>query len=87
MVDVDPFLTTLSVMVDDFCTASLPTESPPSHTRRSVAVRCLRWRSLGRGRSVAVSAALGSSIVTTTVATLPTDTLLGCSSLLAVSTK
>ena len=51
MVDVDPFLTTLSVMVDDFCTASLPTESPPSHTRRSVAVRCLRWRSLGRGRS------------------------------------
>ena len=29
LVDVDPFLTTLYVMVDDFCTASLPTESPP----------------------------------------------------------
>jgi hypothetical protein len=75
MVDVDPFLTTLYVMVDDFCKASLPTESPQAHTRRSVAVRCSRWRSLGRGRSVAVSAALGSSIVTTTVSTLPAATL------------
>jgi hypothetical protein len=29
MVDVDTFLTTLYVMVDDFCKASLPPESHP----------------------------------------------------------
>jgi hypothetical protein len=29
MVDVDTFLTTLSVMIDEFCKASLPAESPP----------------------------------------------------------
>ena len=29
MVDVDPFLTTLSVMTDDFCTTSWPLEPPP----------------------------------------------------------
>jgi len=29
VVDVDPFLTTLSVMTDDFCTTSWPLEPPP----------------------------------------------------------
>ena len=29
MVDVDTFLTTLYVMMDDFCKASLPTEAHP----------------------------------------------------------
>jgi hypothetical protein len=29
MVDVDTFLTRLSVMADDFCKASLPVESSP----------------------------------------------------------
>lgn len=29
MVDVDTFLTTLYVMIDDFCKFSLPAESPP----------------------------------------------------------
>jgi hypothetical protein len=30
MVDGATFLTTLDVMLDDFCTASLPTASPPA---------------------------------------------------------
>src|SRR5262245_23556306 len=29
MVEVDTFLTTLDVMIDDFCNASLPVEVPP----------------------------------------------------------
>src|SRR5215510_12085304 len=29
MIDVDTFLTTLYVMIDDFCKASLPAEAPP----------------------------------------------------------
>jgi hypothetical protein len=29
MVDVDTFLTTLYVLIDDFCQASLPAEAPP----------------------------------------------------------
>src|SRR5215211_9163909 len=29
MVDVDTFLTTLSVLVDDFCKTALPLETPP----------------------------------------------------------
>jgi hypothetical protein len=29
MVDIDTFLTTLYVMVDDFCKTALPAESPP----------------------------------------------------------
>jgi hypothetical protein len=31
MVDVDPFLTTLSVLVDDFGKTSLPPEPPQDH--------------------------------------------------------
>jgi hypothetical protein len=36
MVDVDTFLTTLYVIADDFCKASLPVESPPGpHAARA----------------------------------------------------
>ena len=58
MVDVDTFLTTLYVMVDDFCRLSLPPEPHPgpqaARSRSEVVTLALvgPWQSLGRERGV-----------------------------------
>ena len=56
MVDVDTFLTTLSVMTDDFCKTSLPLEPHPGPhaalTRSEVVTLAIfgQWQGLGRAR-------------------------------------
>jgi hypothetical protein len=56
MVDVDTFLTTLSVMVDDFCKASLPPEhrpGPQATLSRSAVVTLAmfgHWQGFGSAR-------------------------------------
>jgi hypothetical protein len=56
MVDVDTFLTTLYVMVDDFCKASLPPEprpGPPATLSRSEVVTLAifgQWQGFGSER-------------------------------------
>ena len=56
MVDVDTFLTTLDVLVDDFCTTSLPPEphpGPPAALSRSEVVTlalCGQWQGFGSER-------------------------------------
>ena len=56
MVDVDTFLTTLYVMVDDFCKTSLPSEPRPGHqaalSRSEVVTLALfgQWQSFGSER-------------------------------------
>jgi hypothetical protein len=56
MVDVDTFLTTLYVMVDDFCKASLPAASHPGPhgalSRSEVLTRAIfgQWQAFGRER-------------------------------------
>jgi hypothetical protein len=56
MVDVDTFLTTLSVMVDDFCKTSLPLETPPGPqatlTRSEVVTLAIfgQWQGFGSER-------------------------------------
>src|SRR5262249_11807909 len=56
MVDVDTFLTTLYVMVDDFCTLSLPSDlhpGPQAALSRSAGVTlalCGQWQSFGSER-------------------------------------
>jgi hypothetical protein len=58
MVDVATFLTTLSVMGDDFCTLSLPSDLPPGPqaalSRSAVVTLALfgQWPGLGRARGV-----------------------------------
>jgi len=56
MVDIDPFLTTLYVMIDDFCKASLPTEAhpgPPAALSRSEVLTLAifgQWQEFGSER-------------------------------------
>jgi hypothetical protein len=56
MVDVDTFLTTLSVMIDDFCKFSLPAESQPGPqaalSRREVLTLAIfgQWQGCGSER-------------------------------------
>src|SRR6516164_5524610 len=56
MVDVDPFLTTLYVLVDDFCTLSLPPEPHPGPqaalSRSEVVTLALfaQWQGVGSER-------------------------------------
>ena len=56
MVDVDTFLTTLYVMVDDFCKASLPADAhpgPPATLDRSEALTLAifgQWQGFGSER-------------------------------------
>lgn len=56
MVDVDTFLTTLYVMVDDFCQSSLPLESrpgPPAALSRSEVLTLAifgQWQGFGSER-------------------------------------
>src|SRR5499426_3996563 len=56
MVDVDPFLTPLYVMADDFCTTSLPPEAPPGPqttlSRSEVVTLAMvgQWQSFGSER-------------------------------------
>src|SRR3989442_6385526 len=58
MVDVDTFLTTLDVMVDDVCMRSLPPEPPPGPqaalTRSEVVTLalCGQWQGCGRERGL-----------------------------------
>jgi hypothetical protein len=62
VVDVAPFLTTRDVMVDDFCTTSLPLATPPgppAARTRSAGVPvalCGQWPGLGSARGVSRSA-------------------------------
>jgi hypothetical protein len=62
MVDTDTFLTTLDVMVDDFCKTSLPLEGhpgPQAALRRSEVVPlaiCGPWQGFGRERGLYRSA-------------------------------
>jgi hypothetical protein len=62
MVDTATFLTTLDVMVDDFCQLSWPPEhhpGPPAPLRRSAVVTwaiCGPWQGCGRARGFARSA-------------------------------
>jgi len=56
MVDVDTFLTTLSVMIDDFCKASWPAEVPPgpqaalSRSAVLMLAICGQWQACGSER-------------------------------------
>ena len=56
MVDVDTFLTTLYVIVDDFCKTSLPVETPPGPhaalTRSEVVTLAIfgQWQGFGSER-------------------------------------
>jgi len=58
MVDVDPFLTPLYVMADDFCTTSLPPEAPPgpqttlSRSEVVTLALCGQWQSCGSERGL-----------------------------------
>jgi hypothetical protein len=56
MVDVDTFLTTLSVMIDDCCQASLPADAPPgpqaalSRSAGLTLASCGPWQEFGSAR-------------------------------------
>jgi hypothetical protein len=56
MIDVDTFLTTLDVMIDEFCKASLPAETPPGPqaalSRRAVLTLAIfgQWQEFGSER-------------------------------------
>ena len=56
MVEVDTFLTTLYVMVDDFCKVSLPPEPPPgpqatlSWSEVVTVALFVPWQGFGRAR-------------------------------------
>lgn len=58
MVDVDTFLTTLSVMIDDGCKASWPADAPPgpqaARSRSAVLTLalCGQWQACGRARGL-----------------------------------
>jgi hypothetical protein len=58
MVDVDTFLTTLAVMIDDCCKASLPADAPPgpqaalSRSAVLTLALCGQWQECGRARGL-----------------------------------